>query len=53
MINVVANNADHFSALWAATLKNFPVVSNNAEQLLYRGLLFEKLRPHCKPLKEQ
>jgi hypothetical protein len=33
--------------------KMFGVVGNNAEELLQRRLIFKKLSPHCKLLKEQ
>jgi hypothetical protein len=36
MIDIVGNNADHFSALWATTLKIFGVVGNNTDNY-YNG----------------
>jgi hypothetical protein len=53
MIDVVGNNADNFSALWATTLK----ICWHCQQ--QRGLISttwingKKLRLHCKPLKQQ
>ncbi len=53
MTGVVGNNANHFSALWATTLTNFWHCRQQYRIITTTWIKIKKLRPHCKPLKEQ
>jgi hypothetical protein len=52
MIDVVGNNADNFSALWATTLKNFWHCQQQRGLITTTWINGKKLRLHCKPLKQ-
>jgi hypothetical protein len=53
LLHIVGNNADHFSALWATTLKNFGHCWQQHKIISTMRINIEKLNPHCKPLQEQ